>query len=76
MKPTFLGLIVRRHPWLAGQLWAALVCPAFIVVELLEGHSLPLAGIPALIGLCMLGGVAFGAGMSVLAKSAANREQG
>ena len=37
MKPTFLGLIVRRHPWLAGQLWAALVvCETRQVVASLD----------------------------------------
>jgi hypothetical protein len=76
MKRTFFGLDVARHPWLAGQLWAALFCPTMIVIELLRGHPLPLAAVPALIGLCVLGGVAFGAGMSILAKSAANRGEG
>jgi hypothetical protein len=74
-RRTFLGLDVRRHPWLAGQMWAALFCPCMIVLELLKGQ-LPLARLPALTGLCVLGGVAFGAMMSILAKSAANREEG
>jgi len=72
-KQTFLGLNVRRHPWIAGQLWGGLMCLALIAIELAKGHALPLQAIPSLVGLCMLGGLAFGAGMSILAKSAANR---
>ena len=73
-KQTFLGLNVRRHPWLAGQLWAALVCFALVVFELLKGQRAPLASIPALVGIGLIGGLAFGAVLSVIAKSAANRE--
>jgi len=73
MKRTVLGLDVRRHPWAAGQLWAALVWAAFLAIGVLRGQYLSLEKLGTLAGLLLLGGVAFGAAMSVLA--AKDREE-